>query len=578
MSHVKKPSGVEVSKLSSRGLRGDIAAELAQRDARGGISENAYNLLKFHGTYEQFDRDTATARKQRGEDKEWQFMARVRIPGGALTAAQYLALDGLADRWGNGTLRITTRQAIQFHAVLRENLRPLIGAVNGTLLTTMAACGDVVRTIACTPAPRRDAVHTRLLATARLLSDALLPRTRAHHEIFVDGAPLDPDAAPEEEPLYGPAYLSRKFKIAIGVPSDNTADVLANDLGLLGIFEGDHLLGWQVCIGGGMGMTHNRRDTYPRLATPVAFVGPEEALRIAEAVVKLARDHGDRTDRKRARLKYVLDDLGPERVRAELARHWGGELPEPLEMPRLEVPELLGWHHQGNGRFWYGVPVPSGRIADTEGVALRSALREIVERWGADPVLTPQQDVLLSNLPDGARFGVEAVLRAHGVALAQDLSPLSRWALACPALPTCGLALTEAERVRAPLVAQVEAALARQGLAEERISLRITGCPNGCARPYQGDIGLVGRIPGHYAIFLGGDFAGTRLSTLVFERVPEARIGAALEPLFAAFAMQRLAGEGFGDFCHRAGAAALAALSPGFAAAAAAPAVERAAA
>ena len=231
-------------------------------------------------------------------------------------------------------------------------------------------------------------------------------------------------------------------------------------------------------------------------------------------------------------------------------------------MPRLEMPELLGWHHQGNGRFWYGVPVPSGRIQDSNGVLLRSALRDIVQRFGADPVLTPQQDVLLSNLPADARHTVEAILTAHGVALPQELTPLSRWALACPALPTCGLALTEAERVRGPIVAQVEAALERQGLAGERISLRITGCPNGCARPYQGDIGLVGRIPGHFAIFLGGDFAGTRLSTLVFERVPEDRIGAVLEPLFAAFATQRLAGEGFGDFADRIGRDMMVALSP----------------
>jgi sulfite reductase (ferredoxin) len=557
----KKPSGVEVQKAASRRLRGDIAGQLAARDVRGGISESAYSLLKFHGTYEQFDRDTATARKQRGEDKEWQFMARVRIPGGALTAAQYLALDALADRYGNSTLRVTTRQAIQFHSVLRENLKPTIRAVNETLLTTLAACGDVVRNVVTSPAPRRDAAHARLLAEARRLSDALLPKTRAHHELFLDGEPLA-DGGEEEEPLYGPTYLSRKFKIALAHPGDNTADVLANDLGLIGIFEGDALLGWQVCVGGGMGMTHNRRDTYPRLATPVAFVGPDDALRVAEAVVKLARDHGDRSDRKRARLKYVLDDLGPDRAREELARHWGGPLPGPVEMPRLEVPELLGWHHQGNGRFWLGVPVPSGRIQDADGVALRSALREVVERFGADPVLTPQQDVLLSNLPADARAPVEAILRAHGVALAGDLTPLSRWALACPALPTCGLALTEAERVRAPILAQVEAALARHGLAGERISLRITGCPNGCARPYQGDVGLVGRVPGHYAIFLGGDFAGTRLSTPVFERVPEAAIGAALAPLFAAFAAGRLPGEGFGDFAHRLGRDALVALAP----------------
>jgi sulfite reductase beta subunit-like hemoprotein len=562
MTDAKKPTGVEVSKAASARLRGDIAEQLAPgAAARGGISETSYNLLKFHGVYEQFDRDTATERKQRGEDKAWQFMARVRIPGGALTAAQYLALDALAGAHANSTLRITTRQAIQFHGILRENLKATIAGVHETLLTTMAACGDVVRNVVATPAPRRDAVHARLQAEARRLSEALLPRTRAHHEIFLDGEKVA-GSGEEEEPLYGPTYLSRKFKIAIAHPADNTPDVLANDLGLIGIFEGEDLIGWQVCIGGGMGMTHNRRDTYPRLATPVAFVGPEEVLRVAEAVVKLARDHGDRTDRKRARLKYVLDDLGLARTRAELSRHWGGTLPEPLEMPRLEVPELLGWHHQGNGRFWLGVPVPSGRIQDTEAVALRSALREVIERFGADPVLTPQQDVLLTNLPATARAPVEAILRAHGVALAEELTPVSRWALACPALPTCGLALTEAERVRAPLVAGIEAALARHGLSGERISVRITGCPNGCARPYQGDIGLVGRVPGHFAIFLGGDFAGTRLSWLFLERIPQAAVASVLEPAFAAFAAQRVPGEGFGDFADRVGRDYLLSLAP----------------
>ena len=558
------PTGVETTKAGSHALRGTIAADLSASDARGGISEASYNLLKFHGTYEQFDRDTATPRKQAGLDKEWSFMARVRIPGGVLTAEQYLALDGLTDRLANATLRVTTRQALQFHAVLRENLKPLIGGINRMLLTTLAACGDVVRNVVTTPAPRRDAIHRRLLEDSVLLSSRLLPRTRAHHEIFLDEEPVGEPVGtePEAEPLYGATYLPRKFKIALAHPSDNTPDVLTNDLGLIVLDEGGRITRYQLCIGGGLGLTHNRADTFPRLATPITTVPADDLLRAVEAVVRFTRDHGDRTDRKRARLKYVVEDNGVEWVREQLARpeYFGHPLADPGPLPRLEVPELLGWHEQGDGRFWLGVPVPSGRIQDAGGVRLRSALREIVARWGANPILTPQQDVILSDLPRNARAAVEGVLRGHGVALAGDLSPLARWTLACPALPTCGLALTEAERVRDPLVAEIEAALDRHALLDERISLRVTGCPNGCARPYAGDIGLVGRVPGQFAIFVGGDFAGTRLSFKLHERVPQAQIAARLETLFAAFAVDRRGGEGFGDFCHRLGAEALLAL------------------
>ncbi len=564
VANAKKPSGVEVQKEASRRLRGDLAEALTAGDGRGGISETAYNLVKFHGSYEQFDRDTATARKQRGEDKEWQFMVRVRPTGGAMTADQYLVLDALADRYSNGTLRITTRSSMQFHGVLRENLKATIAEVNRALLTTMAACGDVVRQVMASPAPVRDAAHARVLADARMLATALMPRTRAYHEIFLDEERVA-GSGEEEEPLYGATYLPRKFKIGIAHldenGGDNSVDVLSNDLGFIAVFGNGVLQGYQVCIGGGQGMTHNRADTYPRLASPVAFVGPDDLLRAAEAVVRYQRDNGDRSDRRRARLKYVVDDRGLDTVRAELAAYWGGPLPPPRDLPRLKMPELLGWHPQGDGRWWLGVPVPSGRIQDTPEAALRGALREIVQRFGADPVFTPQQDVLLTNLPGDARAPVESVLRAHGVTLADDLSPLSRWALACPALPTCGLALTEAERVRAPIVAQIESTLARHGLAGERISLRITGCPNGCARPYSGDIGLVGRVPGKFAVFLGGDFEGTRLSYKFLERVPEDDIGAALEPLFTAFAAQRRPGEGFGDFANRIGPDAALALA-----------------
>ncbi len=553
MSEPQKLSKVEGLKASSQGLRGDLAEELANPQ-RGGISEDAYNLLKFHGSYEQFDRDTATVRKQAGQDKEWQFMVRVRAPGGRMTASQYLALDDVAGRYANGTLRITVRQGIQFHGVRQGDLEPHIAAINHALMTTYAACGDVVRNVMSTPAPRRDALHARLDADSAMLSNALLPQSRAYYQIFLgeEETPLVP------EPLYGPTYLPRKFKIGLAHPADNTIDVLSNDLGFIALTEGDTLLGYQVAVGGGLGMTHNKPRTYPRLATIIGFVGPDDLRRAADAVISLQRDNGDRGDRRRARLKYVVDDKGVDWVKRELTTTYGLDLQSPRDMPKLEVPELLGWHQQGDGRLWLGVPIPSGRIQD----GIRNALREVAERFAADPVFTPQQDVLLSNIDPANRDAVEAVFRAHGVALADTLSPLSIWTLACPALPTCGLALTEAERVREPIIADIEAALDRHGLAGERISLRITGCPNGCTRPYTGDIGLVGRVPGQYAIFVGGDFEGTRLSFKLIEKVPMADLGRTLEPLFAGFAADRQTGEGFGDFCNRQGVDALLSLMP----------------
>ncbi len=548
-----KPSGVERLKLASRGLRGDLAEQFAAGGTQ--VTEDGYNLLKFHGTYEQHDRDSATERKQQGLEKAYSFMVRVRIPGGALTAAQYLALDALADRYANATLRVTTRQAIQFHGVLKGDLRAHIAAINHALLTTQCACGDVVRNVITSPAPRRTPRHQRLLADAQALSTALLPASRAYHELFLDAAAqADLGTEAEPEPLYGPAYLPRKFKIALGLPEDNTADVLANDFAAIALYEANRLVGYNIAVGGGLGMTHNKAATYPRLASLVGFVGPDQLIPAAQAAIALHRDYGNRADRRRARLKYVVEDNGVEWVRARLSEQLGFALAPPRLMPHLAMPELLGWHGQGDGLFWLGVPLPSGRIADTDEAKLRTALRIIVERFGADPVLTPQQDLLLSNVAADARDDIEAILRAHGVTLAEQMTPLARWALACPALPTCGLALTEAERVRAPMVASIDAALARQGLGEERISLRITGCPNGCARPYAGDIGIVGRMPGFYALYVGGDFEGTVLSFKLLDKVAEDDIAATLEPLFAAFAGQRHDGEAFGPFCRRLGA------------------------
>jgi sulfite reductase beta subunit-like hemoprotein len=548
-----KLSGAETIKADSRALRGSIAAEIAADEVRGGVSEGTYTLLKFHGTYEQFDRDTATERKQRGEDKDWFFMVRVRAPAGRLTPAQWLALDALADNHADSTLRLTTRQGVQFHSIARHDLKGSIAAIHDALLTTLAACGDVVRNVVTTAAPRVDAIHARLEVEAFRLSSELLPRSRAHHQIFLGE---EETALVEEEPLYGPTYLPRKFKIALAHPADNTPDVLANDLGFIALTEGDAITGWIVTVGGGMGMTHNKPATYPRLADAICVIGPDDVLETARAVVRLSRDNGDRTDRKHARLKYVVAERGVDWVRDRLSADLGRALPPAPPLPRLQVPELLGWHAQGDGRLWLGLPIAAGRVAGE----LRVALREVIARFAARPIVTAQQDLLLTDIAPEDRGAVEAMLRAHGVTFPEDLTPLARWALACVALPTCGQSLAEGERVRAPIVADVEAVLARHGLAGERISLRLTGCPNGCARPYAGDIGVVGRAPGLYTLFVGGDFEGTRLSFQLADKVPQAAIAATLEPVLAAWARDRQAGEGFGDFCTRIGAEAARAL------------------
>lgn len=536
-----KLSGAERIKAGSSALRGPIAEELEAAAAKGGLSEAAYTLLKFHGTYEQFDRDTATALKQAGEDKDWSFMVRVRAPAGRLTATQWLALDDLAEEFADGTLRITSRQGVQFHTIKRGNLRASIAAVDQALLTTLAACGDVVRNVVTTPAPRRDAVHARLEAEARRLSSALLPKSRAHHEIFLGEQPT---GTVEEEPLYGATYLPRKFKIALAHPDDNTPDVLANDLGFVW-----HEDGWIVTVGGGMGMTHNKPATFPRLADPVALIGRDEVLEVAEAVVRLSRDHGDRADRKHARLKYVLAERGVEWARERLSADLGRTLTPAPALPAMRIPDHMGWHAQGDGHWWFGLHVPAGRV----GGPLRAALREVMARLGANPIATPGQDLLLSDVEEARRDEMTAILRDHDIALPEAFTPTARHMLACVALPTCGQSLAEGERVQPQVLAQVEAELARHGLLRERVSLRLTGCPNGCARPYQGDIGVVGRAPGLYMLFVGGDFAGTRLNFPVADKVPLERIGATLAPIIAAWADGRLPGEGLGDFCARLG-------------------------
>lgn len=547
-----KLSPVEGIKESSRQLRGAIAADLAS--ACGNVSESSKQLLKFHGTYQQEDRDARKNRPKDGSGKSYAFMVRCRIPGGRLTAEQYLALDELADAYANGTLRLTTRQGVQFHGVLKSDLKDTIAGINACLLTTLGACGDVARNVMACPAPVADCVHRQLQETAALLAAQLAPRTRAYHEIWLDGEPLEPEnRAPDAEPLYGKTYLPRKFKTALALPEDNCVDVYTQDLGLLAVVEHGEVVGFDLLAGGGMGMTHGNELTFPHLAKPICYVPLPGVVAAAEAVVRLFRDHGNRSDRKRARLKYLVAEWGVEHFREVLAEYLGAT-PLPPRGVRAGGFDLhVGWTSQGDGRSFYGLSIQNGRVKDDGGFRLRSALRTLVGTLRPELRVTPQQDLLLCGLPEQARDEVERRLAEHGVLRPEQVSTVRRFSMACPATPTCGLAITESERVLPGVIDRLEGELKRLGLEAEPITVRMTGCPNGCARPYQSDIGLVGRSGDKYTLFVGGHAEGTRLNFVLKDLVPLAEIVPTLVPLLEHFKAERLADEGFGDFCQRQG-------------------------
>ena len=547
MTEQVKLSKVEDIKNASRGLRGGIAGAIAANAPK--VSDDDGQLLKFHGSYGQYNRDTATERKKKGLDKDHMFMIRARIPGGRLNRDQYLAFDAITDKYADGTLRITTRQTVQLHGVVGAGtLKNTIRDLNDEVVTTLATCGDVVRNVTTSPAPVKNAVYRRLNADARLISEHFLPKTTGYTELWLDGQKLEHGKQDVAEPIYGTTYLPRKFKIGITVPQDNVIDVLSNDLAIISLFDGDRLEGYHFYLGGGAGMTHNKPATYPRIASAIGFFRPDDLIAAVEAVVKLQRDHGDRANRKHARLKYVVEEKGIEWTRKTLARYFGRPIQGPRPPDPFTVPDHLTWNRQGDGKWYLGVPVHSGRITDAGTVKLRTALRHVVQTYDLDVVFSPNQDVILAEVNPQDRFKVAQGLRDHGVALAADVSALQRWSLACPAMPTCGLALAEAEREKQPLIDRLEQTYNKAGLAGEAISIRITGCPNGCARPYSSEIGLVGRMAGHYALYAGGAWDGTRLSRKIADRVPEAEIGTAFRPLFELYARQRRPGQRFGEF------------------------------
>ena len=556
------PSAFEQLKATSAGLRGTLAEELASDAPR--FSNDAAQLLKFHGSYQQDDRDVRRQRGLLGLDRDYVCMVRAGIPGGVLTGEQYLAMDKLADTVGNATLRVTARQGLQYHFVRKGDMKSLIGSLNEHLVTTLAACGDVVRNVMCCPAPPANAAEAQVQADAVALSAALKPQSSAYWQLWVDGEravsasePSEPEV-PEAsvDPLYGPTYLPRKFKIGFAFPGDNCVDIYTHDVGIVPTVRGGRVVAYTLVVGGGLGMTHNKPNTYPRLGDPLGSVAPEELLDAVKAIIGVHRDHGDRTDRKHARLKYVVQEWGLERFRDEVERRLGQTLEAPATLNWPATSDHLGWRRQADGHWSLGVRIASGRIEDAA-LPVRSAIRAVVERFVPGVRFTPRQDVLFTDIEPFDRAAVAALLDEYGIPAVEDLAPVERHAMACPALPTCGLALAEAERALPDLLTSMRFQLGTLGLGAEAVHIRMTGCPNGCSRPYSTEVGIVGRGKDHYTIFLGGDAEGTRLNTEYADRVPMALVPSVLAPVLAAFSDERHAGERFGDYCHRVGVAQL---------------------
>lgn len=559
MTDAKPPgplSANEGIKERSRHLRGEIAAELDTEAPR--FTEESVQLLKFHGTYQQDDRDRRRAARQSGLDRHWQMMIRTRIPGGRVTPEGYLAHDEIAQRWGDGTLRITTRQDLQLHAVLKRDLRSSIRAINDALMTTLGGCGDQVRNVMCCPAPLGDRLREEVERALGGVVSGLTARTGAYHEIWIDGERVTDVPEDEAEPLYGDRYLPRKFKVGIAIDGDNCVDIYSHDLGLVAMRDASGgLAGFTVLVGGGLGRTHNKPETFPAVGRPMAFVTPEQVVELAQAVVAVERDFGDRQNRRHARLKYLLADRGLNWFREQVQGRVSFRLRAPRPLRWAPTDDHLGWHRQADGRWFYGLFVENGRIADRDRVHLRTALREVVRTLRPTIWFTPQQNVLIADLDAGDRDRLVSLLVEHGVTLTEATPNAIRHAMACPAIPTCGLAVAEAERVLPSTIRELSTVLSDLGLGGERISVRMTGCPNGCTRPYLGDVGFVGTTLGKYDVMLGGDYDGTRLNELYAHNVPLGELVPRLRPLLAPFATERTAGQRFGDWCHEAGVEAL---------------------
>ncbi|MGA9015888.1 MAG: NADPH-dependent assimilatory sulfite reductase hemoprotein subunit [Acetobacteraceae bacterium] len=544
MSTDQRPlSPNEAIKGNSRFLRGTIAEGLTRVET-GSLSDDDQQLTKFHGIYVQDDRDLRAERGRKKMEKAFIFMARLRVPGGVLTPQQWLAAERIARERGNGTLRLTTRQTIQFHGIIKSNLRYAISGLNDAMLDTIAACGDVNRNVIARVNPWQSRAHAEVAGLAQAIGTHLLPRSRAWHEIWIDGE-RQSGGEEEDEPIYGRTYMPRKFKIAVALPPHNDVDVFAHDLGFIGIEQGGRIIGYNVVAGGGMGMTHGEPDTFPRTGDVIGFCLPEQVVGVAEKAVTVQRDFGDRSDRKHARLKYTIERIGLAEFRAELERRLGYPLSAARDFAFTDNGDRLGWTKGDDGNWHFTLFVENGRVHDLAG------LHAIAELGIGHFIITPNQNLVLADIPSERKAEVAALLETYR--LDANVGALRRNALACVALPTCGLALAESERYLPELVTRLEEKLESVGLTQDDITIRMTGCPNGCARPYLAEIGLVGRSPGVYNLYLGGAFDGTRMNKLYRRDVGGDAIIDALVPLFREYAEHRAPDERFGDYTIRAG-------------------------
>jgi len=541
----------ETMKANSRQLRGSIAAGL-EAELTAAVPGDDIKLMKFHGLYQQDNRDVRDERRRRKLEPAYRFMARVRLPGGVLTPAQWLKLDELARRHAGESLRLTTRQTFQLHHVRKQDLRPVIQGLRDVLLDTRAACGDDTRGVMASINPELSTLHAEVLALAVKASNHAIPKTGAYDEIWYGAEEKGAGSGPEE-PLYGATYLPRKFKIGFVIPPVNDIDVYAQDLGFIAIVDGQELKGFNVAIGGGMGRTDNAPATYPRLASVIGFIPKDQVIPVCDAVIGVQRDFGDRVDRSRARFKYTIDDKGLDVIRAQIEARLGYALAPARPYAFTANGDTLGWREGADGRWHFTLFVQNGRISNVSDLALLDALRAVARRHAGRFRVTPNQNLVIADIEAADRPAMAALLREHGLDALNAGSGLRRNSMACVAFPTCGLAMAESERYLPALVGKIDAILDRYGLQDEPITIRMTGCPNGCARPYIAEIGLTGRAPGKYNLYLGGGFHGQRLNKMALENVGEQAILDCLDSALGRYARERAPGEHFGDFAIRAG-------------------------
>ncbi|MGV3243498.1 NADPH-dependent assimilatory sulfite reductase hemoprotein subunit [Staphylococcus sp. 11261D007BR] len=541
---------MEDLKRNSQFLRGTIAKGLKD-PITGAIAEEDTKLLKFHGSYMQDNRDLREERRKQKLEPAYIFMIRVRVPGGAASADQWIKMDNISNDFANGTIKLTTRQAFQFHGILKRNLKQSMQRINQALMDSIAACGDVVRNVMCNPNPYQSKIHEEINHYADAISQHLLPRTGAYHEIWLDGEKVV-NTKEEHEPIYGETYLPRKFKIGIAVPPSNDIDVYSQDIGLIAIVEDDTLKGFNIAIGGGMGMKHGDERTYPQIARLLGYVPKEKVIDVCEKIVTIQRDYGNREDRMQARFKYTVDRLGVDKVKEELNERLGYEVEGVKDFEFEHNGDRYGWT-EGQGRWHFTLFIQNGRVKDEADYQLKTALRKIAETHYADFQLTPNQNLVLSNIKPEHKAAIEEIIQEYGITDGEHYTGLKRNSMACVAFPTCGLAMAESERYLPSLLNKVEDILEEAGLREEAITIRMTGCPNGCARPALAELAFIGKGPGKYNMYLGGSFKGDRLNKLYKENIGEEEILSSLKPLLIQYSKEKEEGEHFGDFVIRKG-------------------------